>query len=53
MVTATWQGHQIYMVDAYANGWAKIAFYDNWFASPLTGTGACYVQTDEIILEEE
>ena len=27
MVKATWHGHQVYMVDAYANGWAKIAFY--------------------------
>lgn len=52
MVKATWQGHQIYMVDVYQNGWAKIAFQNDWYHSPLTGTGACYVSIDDIVLEE-
>lgn len=51
MAKATWHGHQIYMIDCYKSGWAKIAFVDP--ASYFTGTGACWVSIDEIIVEEE
>ena len=49
-VKATWRGHQIYMVDDFsASGWVKIAFVDP--ASFFTGTGACWVSEDDIVLE--
>ena len=50
MPKAYWNGHEIYDLEFRA-GWVEVAFRMNDFESPLTGTGACYVQTDEIVLE--
>ena len=48
---AYWKGHPIYDIGDYCNGWALIAFEANWYESPLTGTGACWVDMNDIVLE--
>ena len=53
MPKAYWKGHEIFDIDCYKSGWAKILFWDNWFSSPITGTGMCWVLIDEIVIEEE
>ena len=46
-----WRGHPVYEIGDYCGGWVKIAFYDA--ASPITGTGACWAQMEDITIEEE
>ena len=50
MIKAYWRGRQIFDIDVYSNGWAKIAFWDR--DSCMTGTGACWVDMDDITIEE-
>ena len=52
MPKATWKGHPVYEIGETCGGWVKIAFKMNDYTSPITGTGACWVPMDEVILEE-
>ena len=50
MPKAYWRGRRIYDIGEFCAGWVKIAFYDS--ASYFTGTGACWVDMDEVTVEE-
>ena len=53
MPKAYWNGHEVYQIGETCGGWVKISFYMTDYESPLTGTGCCWADMDDIIIREE
>ena len=51
MAKAYWRGREVFQIGEIVAGWVKISFYMNYYESPLTGTGCCWVPMDDIVVE--
>ena len=49
---AFWKDKEILIIGEMKDGFAEIIYKEDWYHSPWTGTGRCWVSLDAIVVKE-